>query len=78
MSYQVALFEAGVSEFEFDNCMTWAFGEGYGAKNPGDGADWWNEHHSDIFVLQGHDDIYRSLVRIGKAYLEKRKNGSIS
>ena len=69
--YETYLYQIGVPEKEFDNCMSWAFGENWITEDTRNAADLWNQRHSDIFKMSRSDSVEFSIMKIGKAYLDK-------
>jgi len=55
-----------------DKCMVWAFGKKFHNETPRQSKEYWNKHHKNIFLLEGHHKIKPDLIRIGKEY-KKRK-----
>jgi len=67
------LIETGVPENEVIDCMRWAFGEDYYSTERRMMPDSWNQRHRDVFVMYGHDSLYPSIIKVGKAYLEQKE-----
>lgn len=63
------LVESGVKDVE--DCLMWAFGEGYNLLLLNELDDKWRELHSDLFEIAGHDCIIESTKKIGRAWLGK-------
>lgn len=60
--------------YDVDECLLWAFGEGYGSEPLYTLNDRWNKLHSDLFMIYGSDNFIKSFERIGKAYKEMKQN----
>lgn len=56
----------GVENIE--ECLLWAFGEGFGSAPLASLNDRWNTLHSDLFIIKGSDNFLESFKRIGNAY----------
>jgi len=61
------LLSVGVTDTE--ECLRWAFGDDVATKEVHDLDDYWREKHSDLFMVEGSDDLWESVRKIGKAYL---------
>ncbi len=68
---QNALNIAGVKEWEYENCLKWAFGKDALDMPTSEWDDSWRELHSDLFMVRGDDLLYESLTKIGRAYLKR-------
>jgi len=53
---------------EFDACMVWALGEGYGNKLIRNIPEIWNSRHADIFTISGDDSIRKTTLGIRAAW----------
>jgi len=69
---QRALTSVNISSNEVDNCLQWAFGDGYETQLFSAWNDMWNRRHGDIFTIHDCDLIQDSLKKIGRAYLQSR------
>lgn len=68
---KAAIIESGVPENQFYDCMNWAFSDKWKSTPFRNFPDKWNERHSDIFLMYGHDNQTETLMKVGKAYLER-------
>ena len=64
------MIDEGVVHVE--DCLRWAFGEGFEQLEQRELDDMWRQRHSDLFVIHGHDDIVESTKRIAKAWLDRK------
>jgi hypothetical protein len=64
-------WEAGVPENELYDCYSWAFGEDYLSILSMEIADRWRERHGNLFYIYDVDDFRDSMIRIGRAYLNR-------
>ena len=66
--YENILAGVGVPKHLQDDCMRWAFGDGWQYLMIEDSDTVWNERHGDIFLLLGSDSRIEGLGKIGIAY----------
>ena len=52
--------------------MLWAFGNGWASAPYSESPDRWNTRHSDLFIMYGYDSIDYTMMRVGKAYLDRK------
>lgn len=52
-----------------EDCLCWAFGNSV-PDHIKHLPQRWNSRHSDIFIMRETDEIYKSLRKVAKAYLE--------
>lgn len=65
------LVSVGVPANEVDCCLQWAFGDDVSELQVNELDDRWRERHSDLFIVEGTDDLWESTRKIGRAYLER-------
>lgn len=51
-----------------EECLRWAFGEEYKLLYLKDLDDQWQQLHPELFVIEGHDCIVESTIRIAKEW----------
>lgn len=66
--WEKALFESGIRVEDINECMRWAFGEGWESRNIYGSHLLWNELHPDLFKLNDTDVLVDSLKRIAAEY----------
>lgn len=71
--YRTYLLSAGVNRDQFDECMTWALGEGWRSLPISNSNRSWNVRHGDIFTISGSDNFSEGVFNIGKAFLARNK-----
>ncbi len=58
---------------DVDACYAWAFGDDWLTLLVSASDDRWNERHGDLFLLSGSSPLVESLRRVGRAYLNRKK-----
>jgi hypothetical protein len=66
-SIEAALRSVGVDNVH--DCLLWAFGPGYGGIPLSMLDVEWNMTHGDLFLINGSDEVFESMQRIGEAFL---------
>ena len=76
MTGDLMMSMGGVPPYELQNCLNWAFGEGYQfVENIGKLRELWNEKHKNLFKIREPDDPDMAFMCIGKAYMEQNFDG---
>ena len=55
-----------------DECSRWAFGDDVASMLESDCPGAWNQRHVDLFMILGCDDVEKTTMKIGKAYMESK------
>ena len=61
---------AGVPKDRITECLEWAFGKSWKKIGVNEMKDIWNKKHSDLFVIDGADPVWKALVSIGMAWVD--------
>ncbi len=75
-NYATYLIGAGVPNKQVDECMRWAFGDDWMAKERGDCRDYWNKRHN-LFQIIDAMPVGETIFKIGLLFLAhelKEKN----
>ena len=63
-----------VPDDEFDECFRWAFGDDVESLLTHNKPDAWNQRHGELFTIEGSDAVEGTTKKIGRAYMESKKN----
>lgn len=63
-----------IMQEEAYKCALWCFGEGFEDKNSSDLPKMWNSIHSDLFHINGQNNIMDDIERMCSEYINLKGN----
>lgn len=72
--YDMYLTMGGVPPKKIDECMKWAFGDGWMQKEMLDCREYWNKHHN-LFKIGLDDPVGDTLMKIGREFMFNELKG---